>query len=59
LDIAGHTGAALKTPAGKTRIANRLDDDLLQWFRKLPPFRKRMETTSGVCRSRVADVAGM
>lgn len=24
----------LKTPAGKTRITIRLDEDLLQWFRK-------------------------
>ena len=27
-------GPALKNPAGKTRITIRLDDDLLQWFRK-------------------------
>ena len=26
-------GAVLKTPAGKTRITIRLDDDVLQWFR--------------------------
>ncbi len=30
----GKRGAVLKTPAGKTRITIRLDDDLLQWFRK-------------------------
>ena len=24
----------MKTPAGKTRITIRLDEDLLQWFRK-------------------------
>ena len=24
----------LKTPSGKTRITIRLDDELLQWFRK-------------------------
>ena len=26
-------GAVLRTPAGKTRITIRLDDDVLQWFR--------------------------
>ena len=26
-------GAVIKSPAGKTRITIRLDDDLLQWFR--------------------------
>ena len=31
---AGKRGAVLKIPAGKTRITIRLDDDLLQWFRK-------------------------
>jgi uncharacterized protein (DUF4415 family) len=30
----GKRGAVLKTPAGKTRITIRIDDDLLQWFRK-------------------------
>jgi uncharacterized protein (DUF4415 family) len=30
----GKRGAVLKTPAGKTRITIRLDDDVLQWFRK-------------------------
>ena len=30
----GKRGAVLKTPAGKTRITIRLDDELLQWFRK-------------------------
>ena len=30
----GKRGAVLKTPAGKTRITIRLDDDLLEWFRK-------------------------
>ena len=30
----GKRGAVLKTPAGKTRITIRLDDDLLAWFRK-------------------------
>lgn len=29
----GKRGAVLKTPAGKTRITIRLDDDVLQWFR--------------------------
>jgi uncharacterized protein (DUF4415 family) len=27
-------GAVLKTPPGKTRITIRVDDDILQWFRK-------------------------
>lgn len=27
-------GAVLKTPPGKTRITIRIDDDLLEWFRK-------------------------
>jgi uncharacterized protein (DUF4415 family) len=31
---AGKRGAVLKTPAGKTRITIRLDNDLLDWFRK-------------------------
>jgi uncharacterized protein (DUF4415 family) len=30
----GKRGPVLKTPAGKTRITIRLDDELLQWFRK-------------------------
>jgi len=30
----GKRGPVLKTPAGKTRITIRLDEDLLQWFRK-------------------------
>ena len=30
----GKRGPALKTPAGKARITIRIDDDLLQWFRK-------------------------
>jgi len=30
----GKRGPVLKTPSGKTRITIRLDDDLLQWFRK-------------------------
>ena len=30
----GKRGPVLKTPAGKTRITIRIDDDLLQWFRK-------------------------
>ena len=31
---AGKRGAVLKTPAGKTRITIRLDNDLLDWFRQ-------------------------
>ena len=27
-------GAVLPAPAGKTRITIRIDDDLLEWFRK-------------------------
>ena len=27
-------GAVLPTPAGKTRITIRIDDDVLEWFRK-------------------------
>ena len=27
-------GAILQTPAGKTRITIRIDDDVLDWFRK-------------------------
>ena len=30
----GKRGPVLKTPVRKTRITIRLDDDLLQWFRK-------------------------
>ena len=30
----GKRGAVLRTPAGKTRITIRLDDELLEWFRK-------------------------
>jgi uncharacterized protein (DUF4415 family) len=30
----GKRGPVLKTPAGKTRITIRIDDELLQWFRK-------------------------
>lgn len=30
----GKRGPVLKAPAGKTRITIRLDDDLLQWFRR-------------------------
>ena len=30
----GKRGAILRTPAGKTRITIRLDDELLKWFRK-------------------------
>jgi uncharacterized protein (DUF4415 family) len=30
----GKRGPVLKTPAGKTRITIRIDDDVLQWFRK-------------------------
>jgi uncharacterized protein (DUF4415 family) len=30
----GRRGAVLKAPPGKTRITIRLDDDLLNWFRK-------------------------
>ena len=29
----GKRGAVLPTPAGKTRITIRLDDDILDWFR--------------------------
>ena len=29
----GKRGAVIKTPAGKTRITIRIDDDILQWFR--------------------------
>ena len=30
----GKRGPVLKAPAAKTRITIRIDDDLLQWFRK-------------------------
>lgn len=30
----GKRGAVLKTPSGKTRITIRIDDDLLEWFRR-------------------------
>ena len=30
----GKRRAVLKAPAGKTRITIRIDEDLLQWFRK-------------------------
>jgi uncharacterized protein (DUF4415 family) len=30
----GKRGPVLKTPAGKTRITIRINDDVLQWFRK-------------------------
>ena len=30
----GKRGAVLKTPTAKTRITIRLDDELLEWFRK-------------------------
>jgi uncharacterized protein (DUF4415 family) len=30
----GKRDAVLKTPPGKTRITIRIDDDLLQWFRR-------------------------
>ena len=30
----GKRGPVLKAPAGKTRITIRIDDELLQWFRK-------------------------
>ena len=29
----GKRGAVIKTPAGKTRITIRIDDDLLAWFK--------------------------
>jgi hypothetical protein len=31
----GKRGAVLPVPAGKTRITIRIDDDVLDWFRKL------------------------
>ena len=30
----GKRGAVLKAPLGKTRITIRIDNDVLQWFRK-------------------------
>ena len=30
----GKRGAVLPVPAGKTRITIRIDDDVLEWFRK-------------------------
>jgi hypothetical protein len=30
----GKRGAVLPTPPGKTRITIRIDDDVLEWFRK-------------------------
>ncbi len=30
----GKRGAVLKAPPGKTRITIRIDNDVLQWFRK-------------------------
>jgi uncharacterized protein (DUF4415 family) len=30
----GRRGAVLKVPRGKTRVTIRLDDDVLDWFRK-------------------------
>jgi uncharacterized protein (DUF4415 family) len=30
----GKRGAVLKTPPGKTRITIRIDDDILEWFRR-------------------------
>jgi hypothetical protein len=30
----GKRGAVLPTPAGKTRITIRIDDEVLEWFRK-------------------------
>ncbi len=30
----GRRGAVLKAPPGKTRITIRIDNDVLQWFRK-------------------------
>lgn len=30
----GKSGAVLRTPPGKTRITIRIDDDVLEWFRK-------------------------
>ena len=30
----GRRGAVLRVPQGKTRITIRIDDDILQWFRR-------------------------
>ena len=30
----GRRGAVLKVPPGKTRVTIRLDDDILDWFRR-------------------------
>jgi uncharacterized protein (DUF4415 family) len=30
----GRRGPVLKSPAGKTRVTIRLDDDVLEWFRQ-------------------------
>jgi hypothetical protein len=30
----GKRGAVIRAPAGKTRITIRIDDDLLEWFKK-------------------------
>jgi hypothetical protein len=30
----GRRGPVVRTPAGKTRITIRIDDDVLEWFRK-------------------------
>ena len=30
----GKRGAVIKTPSGKTRITIRLDDDIIEWFKK-------------------------
>ena len=30
----GRQGAVIPTPSGKTRITIRIDDDVLEWFRK-------------------------
>ena len=30
----GKRGPVIQTPAGKTRITIRIDDDILDWFRK-------------------------
>jgi uncharacterized protein (DUF4415 family) len=31
----GRRGAVIGTPGSKTRITIRIDDDVLEWFRKL------------------------
>jgi len=30
----GERGAVIKTPKGKTRITIRIDEDILEWFRR-------------------------